>query len=161
MAYVFKGIPAGRKPKPFMSYVEKTDGCWIWKGARHQKNGYGSFRHNGKVRKAHHVAFEMHNGPLPTLGNGSLDTVVMHTCDNSMCVNPHHLILGTRRQNTIDAMRRSGGVQWSQSRPMRHRFSREEARALRDEGVSYSEIARRFGVDPSSVSAALKRQAHA
>jgi hypothetical protein len=160
MAYVNKGIPAGRKPKPFMHYVEKTDGCWIWKGAKHS-NGYGSFRYNGKVRRAHHVSFEIHKGPLPKLGNGSEDLVVMHACDNNMCVNPDHLSIGTKRKNTQDAIERSGGSQWADLRKSRHKFSREAAFNLRQQGLGFKSIGKRLGVDPSSVKSALERYRNA
>jgi hypothetical protein len=160
MGYVNHGKPPGRKPKPFESYVEKTDGCWLWKGARHG-NGYGSFRYNGKIRRAHHVAFEIHKGPLPKLGNRSSDLVVMHSCDNNMCVNPDHLSIGTKRKNTKDAMARSGGSQWAAERKSRHKFSRELAFELRQEGLGFKSIGRRLGVDPSSVKSALERYQNA
>lgn len=160
MSYVNHGIPAGRKPKPFMSYVEKTDACWLWKGAKHG-TGYGSFRHGGKIRRAHHVSFELYKGPLPKLGNRSGDLVVMHSCDNDMCVNPDHLLIGTKRQNTTDAIARSGGMQWAGERPTRRKFSREEALSLRQQGKGFKSIGKILGVDPSSVKSALERYQNA
>lgn len=164
MAYVFKGIPPGRKPKGFWSFVQKTESCWLWIGARHGAQGYGSFQVNGKPAKAHHVAYESFYGPLPKLGNKSADRVVMHSCDNSMCVNPAHLSIGTKRQNTKDAMGRSGGIQWADkrsARPHLRKFDRSQAKLMRSEGMTYKSIADCFGVCRQTVQEALLESSHA
>jgi hypothetical protein len=54
----------------------------------------------GGLKRAHCVAHELFVGPIPNR------TIVRHTCDNPPCVNPHHLILGTKKQNTGDMMDR-------------------------------------------------------
>lgn len=66
--------------------------CWEWIGARHSPIGYGSFQKT----KAHRFSYELHKGAIPT------GLCVMHTCDNTMCVNPEHLVLGTHQENMID-----------------------------------------------------------
>ena len=51
------------------------------------------------------VVWEAHNAePIPQ------GMVVMHSCDNPRCVNPHHLSVGTQRDNMRDcaAKRRLG-----------------------------------------------------
>lgn len=164
MAYVFRGIPAGRKPKGFWHYVQKTDGCWLWTGGRHGKQGYGSFCVNGGYRKAHHIAYESFYGPLPKLGNASTDRVVMHSCDNSMCVNPAHLLIGTKSQNTKDAIARSGGKQWADKRSPRpdcRKFDRSLARSMRQSGLTWKDIAKSLGVCRASVQEALLESSHA
>jgi len=52
----------------------------------------------GKKFRAHRLAWEMTNGPIP---NRSL---VLHRCDNPRCVNPEHLFLGSPKDNMIDKM---------------------------------------------------------
>lgn len=45
--------------------------------------------------------WEITNGPIPP-GDGYHGTVVMHTCDNRICVNPAHLQLGSQGDNHKD-----------------------------------------------------------
>lgn len=84
--------------------VEKTASCWNWTGCltkgEKNKTGYGTIWYNGKQRNAHRVAYEILVGPIPEGLN------VLHTCDNSPCVNPAHLYLGTLKDNAQDTLRR-------------------------------------------------------
>jgi hypothetical protein len=69
--------------------------CWNWKAARFD-SGYGAFRHIGKQRRAHRVAWEFVRGPVPD------GLCVLHSCDNPKCVKPSHLWLGTFADNNKD-----------------------------------------------------------
>ncbi len=73
--------------------------CWIWKGAL-SKNGYGSFKKDGKPMTTSRLAYLLANG------NEAGDLMVLHTCDNRACCNPAHLYLGDVKQNTRDMMER-------------------------------------------------------
>ncbi len=84
----------------FFNKIEKTQDCWIWKGAKN-KSGYGSFRHEGKHwMRANRVSYLLHKGDIP---EGML---VCHSCDNPECVNPDHLHLGTPKSNMIERTER-------------------------------------------------------
>lgn len=81
----------------------RPNGCLEFQGAI-MRDGYGMFRHNGRSRLAHRVAYEIYNnGESP----GELD--VLHSCDNPRCVNPMHLRLGTHTQNMRDMLRKGRG----------------------------------------------------
>ena len=90
----------------FMQHVipEPNSGCWLWISATKQ-NGYGVFNCGDETTvRAHRWSYEFHKGPIP---NG---LVVCHSCDVRCCVNPHHLWVGTVKQNQMDMMKKGRWV---------------------------------------------------
>lgn len=49
---------------------------------------------------AHRVVWAQHNGTIPK------GMCIRHTCDNPSCINPEHLVLGTKKQNSEDMVKR-------------------------------------------------------
>jgi hypothetical protein len=87
----------------FWSKVEEPfdahNDCWIWKGAGYaSKLGYGRFQLSNPRRLvgAHRFAYEQFYGPI------SAGLVLDHMCRNPRCVNPTHLRVVTRSQNTLE-----------------------------------------------------------
>jgi len=78
--------------------VYGKDPCRIWVGAKSGK--YGTFWHGGKQIRAHRFSYLMHKGKIPS------GKIVMHDCDNPLCVNPKHLTAGTQSQNIKDSVKR-------------------------------------------------------
>ena len=60
------------------------------------KSGYGFFRTPARHELAHRVSYRLFNGVLDTRD-------IMHKCDVPKCVNPEHLVLGSRFENMQDA----------------------------------------------------------
>jgi hypothetical protein len=77
--------------------IDQHTDCWLWVGGKNNL-GYGFIRDGKKMRTAHRASYEEHLGPIPK------GMCVCHSCDNPLCINPSHLWLGTRKQNTQDMM---------------------------------------------------------
>lgn len=79
-------------------------GCIVWTASLHTA-GYGQIQVNGKVRRAHRVAYELLVGPIPV--GMHLDhechnrdaTCPGGLCVHRRCINPHHLEPVTNREN--------------------------------------------------------------
>ncbi len=130
--------------------------CWEWQ--RHRNNhGYGKLTINGHGYYAHRLAYELSKGPIPK----SLD--VMHECDNPACINPDHLVVGTRSKNMADCHAR-GRSRMPNPRMRGESNGASKLRAsdvpiirqMLREGRTQATIARQFGVSQTAISA-IKR----
>ena len=88
-------------------------GCWLWTASK-SKKGYGALRVKGKNKIASRLSWEIHNGPIPE------GLQVLHDCDNSKCVNPNHLFLGTNEDNHKDKLRKGRQAKGERSGPRLH-----------------------------------------
>lgn len=87
--------------------VSRRTGCWNWTGALRTWNRepwdgkYGAFWMNGRVHRAHKVAYRIMFGEVPE------GKVLLHSCDNRRCVNVlRHVRPGTQLQNVLDMVRK-------------------------------------------------------
>ena len=83
----------------FISGIDKTDNCWNWNRSV-DTCGYGMFYCDGKQINSHRFSYLYFNGDIPD------GLVVRHICDNTRCVNPEHLVLGTNSDNLKDSYAR-------------------------------------------------------
>ena len=116
-----------RTPEEFWAKVDKSDGCWEWRGGhlfrRPGVPSYGSLNWRGVNTPAHRVAWMLTNGPIPA------GLWCLHHCDNQGCVRPDHLYLGTHKDNTRDAVMRKR--MWSRERAWNTTLREVDIRAIR------------------------------
>lgn len=147
---VLKGTPP--YDERFWRSVQISDepnACWLWIG-RKDDDGYGEtgFTLEG-TRRAAKIAYMLTYGEIP------FGLIVRHTCDNPPCVNPAHLILGTRGNNNGDIIERE---RW-RPRGQLDAIQQLEAAIFADDipGVTRFDTAKRFGVSGSTIKRARKR----
>lgn len=92
-------------PKQLKNFINKfrindKTGCWDWIGSIRGNNNYGQFNN----KQAHRISFEIFMGNIPD------GFEVCHKCDNTICVNPDHLFLGTHNDNMQDMIKKKRGI---------------------------------------------------
>lgn len=103
----------------FWDKVVKTDECWIWTGAK-SSSGYGHLNINKKTIKAHRYSYEMFFGKIEH------DKIIMHKCDTPLCVNPEHLSVGTKKENSADmATKKRAYNQKKKTCPKGHKYTKD------------------------------------
>ncbi len=152
----------------FWSKVEKTDGCWLWRGPFWGKR-YGSFKAHRKVYSAHRFAYELTYGPIPA------GLWVLHRCDNPPCVRPDHLFLGTHQDNMDDKIKKGRCASGDQNGARTHfdthprgersgmaKLTAEKVREIRLRyaagGISFVRLAKEYGVSEATIKEAVYRQ---
>lgn len=119
------------------------DDCWPSINVQ-KRSGYGTFKLNGRMYRAHRLAYQLHYGVDP----GEL--YVRHRCDNPPCCNPAHLVLGTAADNARDMSERGRG------RPAQ--FDPVLAQSYSDLGLTNERIAELMGCTGVTVARLLKRR---
>jgi hypothetical protein len=131
------------------------DACWEWSGfskaGPKNTTPYGALGWKGKHSRAHRVAYEITNGPIPEW------KMVLHRCDNTLCCNPGHLYLGSHAQNMrdmVDRKRRKGiGCGERNGRAKLTQEQAEEIRAEYAKGIrSQQSIANEYNISQFAVS---------
>jgi hypothetical protein len=111
-----RGIHRGYRPGQSRWVVNMNDflanaepitecGCFIWLHSV-TSTGYGSLSIDKKYKRAHRVMWELLFGPIPRGMN------VLHRCDTRLCINPHHLFLGTQSANILDCISKGRHSLW-------------------------------------------------
>jgi hypothetical protein len=74
-----------------------TAPCWLWQGDLYPSNGYARFVFDGGWSwPAYRFSFLSIVGPVPA------GMTIRHVCDDRRCVNPRHLVLGSKGDNARD-----------------------------------------------------------
>jgi len=142
-----------------LSVIDSITGCWNWTSSTW--NGYGRLivgsRADGTRRtiSAHRYSYESFFGPI------SEGLHVCHKCDNRKCVNPDHLFLGTVQDNVNDRVAKGRNNHVTGERVGTSKLTETDvlsAKRLREKGLSFSEIGRRFGVGKHAVMRAINQQ---
>lgn len=129
--------------------------CWPWKGSVNGA-GYGQIEWNNKGYRANRLIYAFTHAAIP------FGLVVRHTCDNPICVNPSHLVLGTPKDNCMDCKDRKRDRKAIGTRNGRAKLNPEAVVDIRKRHASgtasYRDLAEHYGVAYSQIYFAVKRK---
>ena len=82
--------------------------CWIWTGTIQDKikkgHQHGCIWYNKKYVQVHRIMYHNYIEDVPYYQSNGI--IVLHNCDNDgKCINPWHLRLGSKKENTHDALK--------------------------------------------------------
>jgi len=81
--------------------ISDDDDCWPWIARAKHPFGYGRMTAGrGMNLKAHQISWALKYGAIPD------GMFILHSCDNPECCNPHHLKIGTQKDNMQDCKHR-------------------------------------------------------
>lgn len=135
----------------FWSLVDKSDGCWLWRGPAGNSFGHGAFCAGEAIHYAHRVSYFLGTGVWPGGWH------VLHSCDVPSCVNPEHLRLGTHAENTADRVTR--GRTSKGDRHPKAKLTEQQVREIRFLdvlGAKQHELAEQYGVSQPTIHRAIK-----
>lgn len=140
----------------FNKKIDKTETCWNWLG-RLDNGGYGRFCiGNGKWHKAHRISYTLFKGDIPD------GLVVRHLCNNTKCVNPEHLEIGTHKQNTADMYASNRQPNKKGSHNGRNKFIEKDILEIRqwiDFGYTHQQVADSFNTTQGHITNIINKKA--
>ncbi len=133
---------------------EPNSGCWLWFGANTgEANPYGAMKVGKKNQLAHRISYELFCSSVP---NGMH---VLHRCDNSYCVNPEHLFLGSHAENMSDMKTKGRGNACRGVEHVKAKLTPEKASEIRQlvaSGKTHKEVTAIYGVSRGLVSMVVR-----
>lgn len=133
-------ITASVEDRLWSKVIRHPTDCWIFTGCDNGY-GYGLLQVGRAALKAHRLAYESANGPIPP---GSL---VCHTCDNRKCVRPSHLFLGTHADNNADMIQKGRAVYPKGEKHGCAKLTEDQVRVIRaHRGRGLTALAKGYGI---------------
>ncbi len=140
-----------------VAITANPDKCWEWQAGK-RSHGYGRFnltisKNRDKGFIASRIAYFIQNKKDP------IGKVILHACDNTLCVNPNHLKEGTHKDNTQDMLKKGRGKKIpffvkGESHPDAKLTTKKvlEIREKHSKGMNQFELSREYGVTQPCIS---------
>ncbi len=133
----------------FRWHIDEETGCWICESGHTDKQGYRFTRIAGIRTRVHRLAYWVFNNKSPK------GKVIRHICDNRACINPLHLVAGTKRDNTQDMIQRGRASDWKDRRMLavdrRRKLTAKEIHKIRRRRESSYKLSEIYGVSATHI----------
>jgi hypothetical protein len=130
----------------------KENGCWEVNSHKPQSGGYPCVFRNGIKTRTHVFVYSLVNGEIEK------GKVIRHICNNTICINPDHLVQGTHAENVNDKIL-AGHQPRGESHGM-SKLTEENVRYIRlknKEGITILGLAAQFHVTKNCIIRILNR----
>lgn len=128
--------------------------CLEWQGAKN-RGGYGNIGYRGRYVAAHRLSWVLSNGA--EIPHGLL---ILHSCDNRICINPKHLRPGTHAENAAD--RELHGKSFKGESGAMAKLTWEKVNSIRTEWAenptTLATVGRKYGVCEATIHHIVKRK---
>ena len=127
--------------------------CKEYRGYKNNQ-GYGMAYINGHYISAHRASWILNNGCYSMRSK-----IVLHRCNNRICINPDHLYLGTHKDNADD--REKANHTAKGTRNGQHKLNWVKVRSIRSlakKGIQYYKIGHLHGVSDNVVSRIVRNK---
>lgn len=144
------------KDGPAPVHRPELGACWIWTASVNPRTGYGWISVGKSMRQSHRISWEFTNGPIPD------GQCVLHRCDNSSCVNPAHLFLGTQIDNIADMVAKGRQRSRQGEKVNTAKLTAEKVQEIRERfangETNRASLAREYGVSDVMISYIILRK---
>jgi len=144
-----------------ITYVTDEQECHVCTSHRPNNKGYPRIKIDKNLMFLSKYIWETYNGREVPQG-----MFIRHTCDNRMCINPQHLLIGTIADNNKDMTER-GRFMWKSKsdyprvwgeQVYNHKLNEEAVKEILNSKESYPILAKKFGVSISLISLVKRRK---
>ena len=123
-----------------LKYIVDDNGCWRCTSHKLCK-GYVRIVVDGKAIGGHRLSYMLKYGEIT-------QPVIRHTCDNTWCINPDHLLQGTQSDNTHDKIVRGRNI-----RPYNSKLTNDLiVEIYKNTSTHNAELSRIYKVSKSTIS---------
>ena len=131
----------GRKE---IKYKVVENGCWECFSHAVDANGYPVAIVNHLWDRIYRHVFRLFKGSIPN------ECVIRHACDNRLCINPEHLLIGTHKDNVSDRVNRGRSAKGEDNG--RSKLTESEVLAiLKDTVTPKMKLAKKYNVDAKTI----------
>ncbi len=132
----------------FLKYVQKgvNNSCDVWVG-NISKDGYGTFWFKGSKQRAHRISYLLFIDSIPK------NMLILHKCDNPLCVNPKHLFIGTQKDNMQDCVSKGRHISHYQDgeNNFSHKLTLEQVKNIKRDNRKIKLISEDYNVTTSCI----------
>lgn len=147
LTWFYRGVSAAQRFWAFVP-IGRPEECWEWRGHRGTE-GYGVITACGQPWRAHRLSWIIANGDIPK------GMCVLHKCDNPPCVNPKHLFLGTRIDNSKDKVAKGRQVHLRGELSGNSKLTDEQVIAIRmaysNSAITQNQLAKKYRVTEENI----------